>query len=572
MNAFTRLFRKGQTPQTQPIPGSAQVANSAGGFGSEVDDWARLERFLILGTEGGTYYAAERAITLDNAEVVRRCLAADPARAVALVVAISDSGRAPKNAPGVFALAVAAGSGHLRAVAEADALRRVCRTPTDLFAFAATAQALRGWGSGLRRLVAAWYAGHDADRLGYLVTKYAQRDGWTHRDLFRLVHPKAPSLDHQAVYRWVVAGSSGLAGRTVGRRVGGSGTTTGTVTATREYPAVGAVPAIITAVEAAQAAPDVATVVGLVERHNLAREHIPSRWLAEPAVWEALLARMPATALVRNLGKMTAVGLLAPGSTAAQTVADRLGDGDWLLRSRLHPMAILLAASVYGSGRGVKGKLSWAPVSEVVAALDAAFYRAFAAVEPTGKRRLLAVDVSGSMDGSRAAGTALTCREAAAALTLIVARTEPQSRVVGFAAAGGGGTGGLFGGGDARLADLDLAATATVAEAIRQASALPMGGTDCSLPIRAALKEKWAVDSFEVYTDNETWAGPVHPVQALQRYRAETGIAARLVVQAFTATPFTIADPSDAGTLDVVGLDAASPALVADFVRGRAAV
>ena len=568
MNAFTRLFQKGQTPQTQPIPGAGQVANSAGGYAFAVDDWTRLERFLILGTDGGTYYAAERALTLENAEVVARCLDLDPARAVAQVVAVSDSGRAPKNAPAVFALAVAAGTGHLPAIVAADALRKVCRTPTDLFAFATIVQSLRGWGSGLRRLVAAWYAGQPADRLAYLVTKYAQRDGWTHRDLLRLAHPQAPTPEHQAVYRWVVAGTDGLGDRAVARRVRPASTEFEAATATveRAYPAVASLPPVIDAFEVLRRVTDVRVVVRLIREHNLAREHVPSRWLDEPRVWHALLERMPATALVRNLGKLTAVGLLAPLSEGARLVADRLGDGDWLARSRLHPMAILLAASVYGQGKGVKGKLSWTPVPQVVAALDAAFYRAFAGVAPTGKRRLLALDVSGSM-AAPVAGSPLSCREAAAALTLIALRTEAEVHVVGFAA-GGSGFGGKHGGGDPRLAELALSGVTTIAEAVRAAAAVPMGGTDCSLPMRVALRKGWQVDSFEVYTDNETWAGPVHPVQALKRYREATGIAARLVVQAFTATPFTIADPSDAGSLDVVGLDAASPALVADFVRG----
>jgi len=570
LNAFTRLFQKGRTPQTRAIPGSNQVANSSGGFSFAVDDWTRLDRFLILGTDAGTYYATERALTFDNAEVVARCLALDPARTVATVVAISDSGRAPKNGPAVFALALAAGSGHLKVVSEADALRKVCRTPTDLFAFASTVQTLRGWGSGLRRLVAAWYAGQSPDRLGYLVTKYARRDGWTHRDLLRLVHPQAPSDAHQAVYRWVVAGSEGLGGRTVDRRVRPDLTSKpsppSTATAPRDYPAVAGLPPVIAAFEEAQAASDPKTVVRLIRESGLAREHVPSRWLNEPEVWDALLATMPAHAMIRNLGKMTGVGLLAPLSDGSKVVADRLGDADWLRRSRLHPMAILLAASVYGGGKGVKGKLSWSPVPSVVAALDAAFYRAFASVTPTGKRRLLAVDVSGSMDGSKAAGTSLSCREAAAALALIVAKTEPNAHIVGFAA-GETGFGGMHGGGDPKLAELDLSSCSTIAEAVGKAQAIPMGGTDCSLPMRVALDEGWKVDAFEVYTDSETWAGPIHPTQALKTYRNRTGIAAKMVVQALTANPFTIADPNDAGTLDVVGLDASAPALVADFIR-----
>lgn len=71
-----------------------------------------------------------------------------------------------------------------------------------------------------------------------------------------------------------------------------------------------------------------------------------------------------------------------------------------------------------------------------------------------------------------------------------------------------------------------------------------------------------------VYTDNETWAGTIHPHQALAEYRRTTGIPAKLIVVGMTATGFTIADPSDAGILDVVGFDAAVPSLITEFARG----
>ena len=76
------------------------------------------------------------------------------------------------------------------------------------------------------------------------------------------------------------------------------------------------------------------------------------------------------------------------------------------------------------------------------------------------------------------------------------------------------------------------------------------------------------VDTFVVYTDNETYAGRIHPHQALQQYRRETGIDARLVVVGMTATAFSIADPSDPGMLDVAGFDSAVPNLIGDFSRG----
>jgi 60 kDa SS-A/Ro ribonucleoprotein len=126
------------TPQNQPIPGSEQVPNSAGGYAWTVDDWKRLDRFLILGSEGGSYYASERALTAENASAVLRCIQADGLRTVKRIVEISDAGRAPKNEPAIFALALACAHGDpatRRAVAEA--LPKVCRTGTHLFHFVA---------------------------------------------------------------------------------------------------------------------------------------------------------------------------------------------------------------------------------------------------------------------------------------------------------------------------------------------------------------------------------------------------------------------------------------------------
>lgn len=44
---------------------------------------------------------------------------------------------------------------------------------------------------------------------------------------------------------------------------------------------------------------------------------------------------------------------------------------------------------------------------------------------------------------------------------------------------------------------------------------------------------------------------------------------AKLVVFGMSATQFTIADPTDPGMLDVVGLDSSVPELVRNFVLGE---
>src|SRR5690348_6435157 len=78
--SYLRKYRKRGVPQWQPLPG--QTANSAGGHAFAVDRWVRLHRFLVLGSEGGSYYATEQRLTRENARVVEDCLAEDGLRTV----------------------------------------------------------------------------------------------------------------------------------------------------------------------------------------------------------------------------------------------------------------------------------------------------------------------------------------------------------------------------------------------------------------------------------------------------------------------------------------------------------
>src|SRR5688500_16213795 len=130
---YAKLFHRRATPQSLPIPGSNQVRNSGGGYSWEVDDWTRLDRFLILGAEGGTFYIGERDLVKQNHDAVVRCIKLDGLRVVNRIVEISDAGRAPKNDPAIFALALVAAHGDAPAKAAAFAnLSKVCRIGTHL--------------------------------------------------------------------------------------------------------------------------------------------------------------------------------------------------------------------------------------------------------------------------------------------------------------------------------------------------------------------------------------------------------------------------------------------------------
>jgi 60 kDa SS-A/Ro ribonucleoprotein len=542
---FTKYFSKQRTPQSMAIPGTTQAPNSAGGYAWAIDDWARLDRFLVLGSEGGTYYISEQKLTAENAVAVQRCIAADGQRTVARIVAISEAGRAPKNDPAIFALAMCAGLGdEATRKAALAALPKVVRIGTHLFHFLAYVELFRGWGRSIRRAVADWYNTMPAERLAYQAIKYQQRDGWSHRDALRLAHPKTVDGQRNAIYHWITQGWP-----TVG---------------TDPHP--DAVLRQLWAFERAKVATAEGEITELIAKYDLPWEAIPSQWLASAEVWRTLLPQLPLTALLRNLARMTANGLLSPMSDAAKLVSERITDKERLRKARIHPIAVLSALRTYSSGKGARGSLTWQPVQAVVDALDKAFYLAFGNVEATGKRLVLALDVSGSMGVGEIAGVpGLTPTVASAAMALITAAVEPQHTLVAFSSANGG-YGGQWGGGESGLTQVDLSPRQRLDDAVQRLAAIPMGGTDCSLPMRWAQKAGIKADAFIVYTDSETWHGSIHPAQALQEYRRQTGIPAKLIVVGMTSNGFSIADPNDAGMLDVVGFDSATPQLMADFM------
>ena len=109
--------------------------------------------------------------------------------------------------------------------------------------------------------------------------------------------------------------------------------------------------------------------------------------------------------------------------------------------------------------------------------------------------------------------------------------------------------------------------TMTIDDALKLVE-LPFSATDCSLPMIRALETKEQVDAFVIYTDNETFAGKIHPQAALEQYRAATGIDTKLIVVGMTSNCLTIADPKDLNTLNLAGFDTATPRLINDFIGG----
>jgi len=536
MQKLHKHYSTKKTAQSQAIPGREKemVKNAAGGYGFQIDKWKRLERFLVLGTEGGTYYTNERALTIDNARSVEACIREDGKRVVDTIIEISDQGRAPKNDPALFALAICSGMGDAKTKRYAlDEIPKVARIGTHLFHFVEYMKAFRGWSRSNRRAIANWYNSMDPARLAYQVTKYQQRDGWSHKDLLRLSHAKAPTEVHNAIYGWITENWKHVQ---------------------HDFPEDSMTDAMkkIWAFEEAKIAEKETRIIELIKDFNVPWETIPTKWLKSKNVWKALLPKLPLTALMRNLARMSSIEVFKPLGKEQNIVVEKFMDQDYILKSRLHPMNILVALATYVRGEGLLGGLRWKPFQEICDALDKAFYLSFGNVEPTGKRTMLALDVSGSMGWTNVSGLPIVCAVGASAMALITASVEPKHYIMGFSN---------------QFVDLGVSPRMRLDTVVKKIYDRTFGATDCALPMTYAISKHLEVDTFIVYTDNETWNGSIHPIQALQKYRKVSGIPAKMVVVGMSATDSSIGDPNDAGVLDVVGFDTRVPNLITDFVK-----
>ena len=220
---------------------------------------------------------------------------------------------------------------------------------------------------------------------------------------------------------------------------------------------------------------------------------------------------------------------------------------------------------VYSKGAGELGSMTWPVDSCIVTALSNAFVMSFGNVPRTGKRVMVALDVSGSMTMAFCAGSStVTCREGSVAMAMatVLAERDEHGRI-----------------GD----NTHIYSFTTTFKNVKHAFTKPgltlndairgtddaFGGTDCALPMKHATEHRIPIDAFIVYTDSETYAPTVHPQVALEQYRKAMGIDAKLIVVGMASNCLTIADPKDKNTLNLAGFDTSTPTIMSMFINGE---
>jgi 60 kDa SS-A/Ro ribonucleoprotein len=531
----------------------------------------RLSRFLILGSENGSFYQTPKKLTEENANSIRAILDNDPT-AVAEIARVAMLGIALKMDPVLFALALASRSKNEQTRRLAyNQVPYVCKTASHLMSFLDFRFALGGvdknalvgkpiknaksgelYGAhassaGLRKAIARWFESKSVSDLAYQSMKYKTREGISLRDTLRISRQsKTPDPQRDAMYRYIVKGSHKPEG-----------------TINPEVDLLGM--DVWKRLDAARVCSDPSASAGqvasLIRDFNLPREVVRTDLLNDVGVWTALLEDMPMTAMIRNLGTMESKGVLKADGNRVKVI-ERLRDVERIRKAKIHPINIYMALQTYAHGQGLRGSNNWTVNPALLDALSDAFDASFVNVVPSGKNILLAIDISGSMTAIAHEGTQSSAAQMAAVMATIILRSEPNVQVIGI---------------NESVRKLPLSGRQRPDDAAALIHKYLGGGTNLLLPLTHAPDD---CDAIVLFTDSENGHNGYYSNGLAFRAAQEKFINGhperRLVLAQMVANRYGWVRPSgkewdNVGkqSLEIVGFDPTIGKLTSDFLSER---
>jgi 60 kDa SS-A/Ro ribonucleoprotein len=518
-----------------PVPMSStvkannrQTPNHMGSMTYQIPPMEAFKRFLIIGTESNTLYASSTEMTKGAMAIAEHVAQTDGLNMVNIIRDISTRRVAVKNDPAIYSLAAAMTHGNVATKQAASlCMNEVVRTGTDLFTFIQFVKSMRGFGRSVRTAISNWYNMKDAESLSYQLAKYRQRNGWTHMDVLRLAHVTPGEGYVQSAFQWLKNPN--------------------------DYPTEEAIEERLNFIVHYENLKRMTTPSGVAQYisqyPNVPWEIVPTQFLKDSEVWASMLPTLPMNALMRNLGRMSSIGVF-DNTRNVEVVEGKLSDSELIRKSGLHPVKSMIAYKTYVSGHGDKGSLSWNVNHRISDAIDKAIHYGFSLATPTGKRICLALDVSGSMGSGECAGINLMPAEVSALMSRTLVTSEKDAYVMAFTS---------------ELIPLHIHKDMSFRQVMAQVQRSDWGYTNISAPIEWSIQTGTDVDAFVIITDNDVNGGN-NVSDSLSRHRAKFGHRTKLMVMATTTTTRSVADPHDPDQLDVSGFSADVPQAMSSFI------
>ena len=524
MSNFTRGMNRISNPAQASINApisTNQIRNDAGGYVYRMNDLDRMAQFLVLGTTS-SYYTSDETMLTRNLLDVRAIAYKKPFETLQLINDINAQGISQKyNALILVATMLIFHDDNGVRLKAKFTLGSLVRTGYHALSYLTYLNSIRdmeksngrkvGFGRAKVSVLKNWAESLTARELVLQRIKYHNRDGMRLEDVFNFAHPNLESVGplNNLVGKWIMDNLSEDDEQALNELIIEGNTVIGQIKAWAE----------INNNEIS-----VAHAAELIREFQIPREGVPTQFLREIEVWQALLPSMPDHALIRNLSTMLNNGTFA---TESEYIMNRLRDTEKLQKSRVTPMDVLKAwGIIHTQGNPV-----------LTNQLERTFFDLVKVQKWTNANVLVAVDVSGSMSipvGDARNRTGIRAIEAATGMAQAIRGNFSSVDIVGF----------------------DML--------IRQPSGMETlntnfwtgwgGGTDASIVVRLMNETAKTYDAVIFITDNDAWLGR-HVQELIKEYRKKRNVNTVLMVNSTASQGYTLADPNDDLSLDLSGFN-----------------
>jgi len=514
----------------------------------QIDDWNLLERFIILGSEKSYYNCNNTKYSNVNSlnsldRLIDDCDDdSEIERLIEWIIGISESRRAPKQEFGLFVLSEAAKKNDkIRKIVFSN-ISRFCRTFSTLAQFLSFMGKEMSWGRHTKRELSKWFINQSHRELAYQLTKYRNRNGYTPKDLLKLIHinPERISINHRQVLEFIVK-----------NKIDDSDIWNDEDYYDKYYEEYDYyVKRYLENTITMKETNDINEAIYLIKEYKYQWEHIGKQELLKnPFIWETIIDNnIGATAFIRNLSRMIEIGV------SIKKIINKLEDVEWLRYSHIHPIQLLSAYKILENKNKKENEREYI-MNKILNQLENSLLETMKYQQKINKRIMVALDVSGSMYCTNCIGNNyISAIDAACTIALTIANTEEEENLhfVAFSD---------------EIIPINIKKGMNIKDMKNKIEQISYGYTDCSAPFIYALEHGIDVDCIIVITDNETNCNKIPPVDALNEYRHITNINTKLVVMAMSSNNISIADPYDSGMLDISGIDSSAYDVMVNFIN-----